>query len=88
MRIALKEKLLQAQQQIELYQAHISKAFNKKVKTRTFSKGDFVLAVRRPMLMTHKKKENSNLNGRDHSSVRLSIQLEPTAISLRRVICL
>ena len=33
---ALDEKLLQAQQHIELYQARISKAFNKKVKERIF----------------------------------------------------
>ena len=33
---ALVEKRLQAQQHIELYQARISKAFNKKVKQRIF----------------------------------------------------
>ena len=33
---ALDEKRLQAQQHIELYQAWISKAFNKKVKERVF----------------------------------------------------
>ena len=33
---ALGEKWLQAQQHIELYQARISKAFNKKVKQRIF----------------------------------------------------
>ena len=33
---ALDEKRLQAQQHIELYQAPISKAFNKKVKQRVF----------------------------------------------------
>ena len=43
---ALKEKRLQAQQSIELYQARISKAFNKKVKERVFQKGDLVLTVR------------------------------------------
>ena len=53
---ALDEKRLQAQLHIELYQAHISKAFNKKVKQRVFQKGDLVLAVRRPMIMTHKTK--------------------------------
>ena len=54
---ALDDKRLQAQQQIELYQARITRAFNKKVKERTFKKGDLVLAVRRPMVMTHKTKE-------------------------------
>jgi len=52
----LDDKRLQAQQQIELYQARITRAFNKKVKERTFKKGDLVLAVRRPMVMTHMTK--------------------------------
>ena len=54
---ALDDKRLKAQQQIELYQARITRAFNKKVKERTFKKGDLVLAVRRPMVMTYKTKE-------------------------------
>ena len=33
---ALDDKCLEAQQQIELYQGRISRAFNKKVKERTF----------------------------------------------------
>ena len=53
---ALDEKRLRAQQSIELYQARISRAVNKKVKQRVFQKGDLVLAVRRPMIMTHKTK--------------------------------
>ena len=44
---ALDDKRLQAQQQIELYQARIIRAFNKKVKVRTFKKGDLVLAVKK-----------------------------------------
>jgi len=52
----LDNKCLQAQQQIELYQARISRAFNKKVKEQTFKKDDLVLAVRRPMVMTHETK--------------------------------
>ena len=51
---ALNDKRLQAQQQIELYQARITISFNKKVKDRTIKKGDLVLAVRRPMVMTQK----------------------------------
>ena len=35
----------------------ITRAFNKKVKKRTFKKGDLVLVVRRPMVMTHKTKK-------------------------------
>ena len=53
---ALDDKCLQAQQQIELYQARIIRALNKKVKEQTFKKDDLVLAVRRPMVMTHKTK--------------------------------
>jgi len=53
---ALDDKYVEAQQQIELYQAWIIRAFNKKVKKQTFKKGDHVLAVRRPMVMTHKTK--------------------------------
>jgi len=51
---ALDEKRLRAQQHIELYQARILKAFNKKVKERVFQKEDLILAVRRPIVMTHK----------------------------------
>jgi len=54
---ALNDTRLQAQQQIELYQARITRAFNKKVKERTFKTGDLVLAIRRPMVMTHKTKK-------------------------------
>ena len=54
---ALDDKRLEAQQQIELYQAQIIRAFNKKVKEWTFKKGDLVLTVRRLMVMMHKTKE-------------------------------
>ena len=54
---ALDEKLLQAQQHIKLYQARISKAFNKKVKEWVFQKEDLVLAVRRLLVLKHKTKE-------------------------------
>jgi len=53
----LDDKRWQDQQQIELYQARISRVFSKKVKKRDFKKGDLVLAVRRSMMMTHKTKE-------------------------------
>ena len=51
---SLDEKRLQAQQKLECYQAHLSRAFNKKVRPRSFQVGDQVLAVRRPIIMTHK----------------------------------
>jgi len=43
---ALDDKHLEAQQQIELYQAWIFRAFNKKVKEQIFKKSDLVLATR------------------------------------------
>ena len=57
---ALDEKRLQAQQHIEMYQARMAKAFNKRVKERVFQVEDLVLAVRRPMIMTHKTKGKFN----------------------------
>src|SRR3954471_5358977 len=45
----LSEKRLKAQQQIELYQARMARAYNKGIKLRTFEKVELVLAVRRPM---------------------------------------
>jgi hypothetical protein len=51
---ALDEKRLEAQQRLECYQARLSKAFNKKVRARSFQVGDLVLAVRRPIIITHR----------------------------------
>ena len=53
---ALDDKCLEVQQQIEHYQARIFKNFNKRVKERIFKKGDLILAIRQPMVMTHKTK--------------------------------
>ncbi|CAL8156626.1 unnamed protein product [Prunus armeniaca] len=51
---ALDEKRLEAQQCLECYQARLSNAFNKKVRPRSFQVGDIVLALRRPIITTHK----------------------------------
>ncbi|KAL0286982.1 UNVERIFIED_CONTAM: hypothetical protein Sradi_7134700 [Sesamum radiatum] len=51
---ALDEKRLEAQQRLECYQARMSKAFNKKVRPRSFQVGDLVHAVRRPIITTHR----------------------------------
>ena len=51
---ALDEKQLEAQQSLECYQARLSKSFNKKVRLRSFQVGDLVLAIRRPIITTHK----------------------------------
>ncbi|KAL0361064.1 UNVERIFIED_CONTAM: hypothetical protein Sradi_3790900 [Sesamum radiatum] len=52
---ALDEKRLEAQQRLEYYQARLSKAFNKKVHSRSFQIGDLVLAMRRPIITTHQR---------------------------------
>ncbi|XP_059306167.1 uncharacterized protein LOC132057546 [Lycium ferocissimum] len=51
---ALDEKRLEAQQNLECYQARLSRAFNKKVRLRSFQVGDQVLAIRRPIIVSHK----------------------------------
>ncbi|KAK4389709.1 hypothetical protein Sango_2307900 [Sesamum angolense] len=51
---ALDEKRLEAQQRLECYQARLSRAFNKKVRLCSFQVGDLVLAVRRPIITTHR----------------------------------
>ncbi|CAM8892844.1 unnamed protein product [Rhodiola kirilowii] len=51
---ALDEKRLQAQQSLQCYQARLSRAFNKKVRPCSFQKGDLVLAIRRPIITSHK----------------------------------
>ena len=51
---ALDKKWLEAQQRLECYQARLSRAFNKKVRLWSFQIGDLVLAIRRPIITTHK----------------------------------
>ena len=51
---ALDEKRLKAKQRLKYYQARMPKPFNKKVRVRSFQKGDLVLAVRRPIITTHR----------------------------------
>ncbi|XP_015078296.1 uncharacterized protein LOC107022103 [Solanum pennellii] len=50
---ALDEKRLEAQQNLECYQARLSRAFNKKFSLRCFQVGDQVLAVRIPIISSH-----------------------------------
>ncbi|XP_070029624.1 uncharacterized protein [Nicotiana sylvestris] len=50
----LDEKRLEAQQSLECYQARLSRAFNKRVRPRSFQAGDQVLVVRRPIITSHK----------------------------------
>ncbi|XP_070046703.1 uncharacterized protein [Nicotiana tomentosiformis] len=53
---ALDEKKLEAQQSLEYYHARLSRTFNKKVHLRSFQVGDQILAVRRPVIISHKSK--------------------------------
>lgn len=50
----LEETRLRALQNLEAYQARMSRAFDKRVKRRSFKEGDLILAVIRPMNITHK----------------------------------
>src|SRR5436190_14446958 len=52
----LSEKRLKAQQQIELYQARMARAYNKGIRLRTFKKGELVHMVRSPMETAHKSR--------------------------------
>lgn len=54
---ALDNKHLQAQQHIEFYQARIYATYNKKVKVWTFKNSNLILAVKRPIIMTHRSKK-------------------------------
>ncbi|XP_074299446.1 uncharacterized protein LOC141630549 [Silene latifolia] len=51
---ALDEKRLEAQKKLQCYQARLSRAFNKKVRPRSFQVGDLALVVRRPIITSHK----------------------------------
>ncbi|KAL0300177.1 UNVERIFIED_CONTAM: hypothetical protein Scaly_2568500 [Sesamum calycinum] len=51
---ALDEKRLEEQQRLECYQARLSRVFNKKMRSRSFQVGYLVLAVRRPIITTHR----------------------------------
>ncbi|XP_019190497.1 PREDICTED: uncharacterized protein LOC109184956 [Ipomoea nil] len=58
----LDEKRLQAQQSLECYQARMSRAFNKRVRTRSFQIGDKVLAVA-GLSLSREKPATSSLQG-------------------------
>ncbi|XP_068225219.1 uncharacterized protein [Palaemon carinicauda] len=51
---SLDEKRKEALQQMELYKARIAQAYNRKVKNRVFQKGDLVLALKRPIIITRR----------------------------------
>jgi hypothetical protein len=51
---ALEECCLQAVQNLELYHQNMVRAYDKLVKQRVFRKGELVLILRRPIVVTHK----------------------------------
>ncbi|XP_058202996.1 uncharacterized protein LOC131317464 [Rhododendron vialii] len=69
---ALDEKRLEAQQQLECYQARISKAFDKKVKPRSFKFEDLVLPLRRPII-TNRRTHNKFLSKWDGPYVAVEV---------------
>ena len=58
---SLNEERLKAQKNLECYQAHLSHSFNKRVQLRCFQVGDQVLAVRRPIITSHKSGDKFTL---------------------------
>jgi hypothetical protein len=53
---ALEEGRLQAVQNLELYHQNMVRAYNKLVKQRVFRKGELVLILQCPIIVTHKTK--------------------------------
>ena len=51
---ALDERRLVAQQRLEIYQAQMAGAFNRRVKFRSIGMGDLVLTIRRPIVINRK----------------------------------
>ena len=51
---SMDEKRLAVQQRLEIYQAQVAGAFNKRVKFRSLQKGDLVLTIRRPIVINRK----------------------------------
>ncbi|CAL5395046.1 unnamed protein product [Camellia sinensis] len=52
----LDERRLYAQQNLEIYQQRMANAFNKRVRLRSFKKGDLVLMVRTPIVVSRRTK--------------------------------
>jgi hypothetical protein len=52
----LEENRLHAVQDLELYRQNMERAYNKLVKQRVFKRGELVLVLRRPIVVTHKTK--------------------------------
>jgi hypothetical protein len=50
----LDERRLQVQQNLEIYQQRMASAFNKRVRLRSFKRGDLVLMVRTPIIINRR----------------------------------
>ena len=51
---SMDERRLAVQQRLEVYQAQVAGAFNKRVKFRSLQVGDLVLTIRRPIVINRK----------------------------------
>ena len=54
---ALNERRIMAHQKLEIYQAQMARAFNKRGKFCPFDVGDLVLTIRRPIVINQKALE-------------------------------
>lgn len=57
----LDERRLQVQQNLEIYQQRMASAFNKRVRLRSFKKGDLVLIVRTPIIIIINRRTRGKL---------------------------
>ncbi|XP_060183113.1 uncharacterized protein LOC132613074 [Lycium barbarum] len=79
---ALDENRLEAQQNLECYQARLSRAFNKNVRLRSLQVGDQVLTSGRTSFPISLG-ANSPQNGMDHMSYKKRIQVALTSLLMR-----
>ncbi|TMW95985.1 hypothetical protein EJD97_008088 [Solanum chilense] len=82
---ALDEKRLEAQQRLECYQARLARAFNKKVRPRSYQVGDLVLEVRRPIILNKCIGEKFTSKRDGFYVVRRHIQVELIKLSTKMV---
>jgi hypothetical protein len=64
---ALEEERLHVLQNLELYRQNMVRAYDKLVKRRVLRKGELVLVLQRPIVVTHKTRGSSSQNGKDHT---------------------
>jgi hypothetical protein len=64
------EKRLRALQNLEAYQARMTQAFDKRLKRRSFKEGNLVLAVVRPINITHRMQAKFEPKWKGHFVVK------------------